>query len=131
MSSIFQNYALLMSKKKYSSYMKFFGIVNGFYKHFFMINAQKRYFFDMKKHLLILIFILSWNILKVFIAFILIFDLLQNKLKLFETYHLCNTVIMIAGVTTVDPLYSERVGPAKSVHLRRVFTINVFNLTIN
>ncbi len=32
---------------------------------------------------------------------------------------------------TVDPVYSERVGAAKSVHLRRVFTINVFNLTIN
>jgi hypothetical protein len=31
----------------------------------------------------------------------------------------------------VDPVYSERVGTAKSVHLRRVFTINVFNLTIN
>jgi hypothetical protein len=29
---------------------------------------------------------------------------------------------------TVDPLYSERVGAAKSIHLRRVFTINVFNL---
>jgi hypothetical protein len=33
--------------------------------------------------------------------------------------------------TTVDTVYSERVGAAKSVHLRRVFTINVFNLTIN
>jgi hypothetical protein len=32
---------------------------------------------------------------------------------------------------TVDPVYSERVGAAKSVQLRRVFTINVFNLTIN
>jgi hypothetical protein len=32
---------------------------------------------------------------------------------------------------TVDPLYSERTGAAKSIHLRRVFTINVFNLTIN
>jgi hypothetical protein len=34
-------------------------------------------------------------------------------------------------VNTVDPVYSERVGAVKSVHLRRVFTINVFNLTIN
>ncbi len=33
--------------------------------------------------------------------------------------------------STVDPVYSERVGAAKSVHLRRVFTINVLNLTIN
>ncbi len=33
--------------------------------------------------------------------------------------------------STVIPVYSERVGAAKSVHLRRVFTINVFNLTIN
>jgi hypothetical protein len=32
---------------------------------------------------------------------------------------------------TVDPVCSEQVGAAKSVHLRRVFTINVFNLTIN
>ncbi len=32
---------------------------------------------------------------------------------------------------TIDPVYSERIGAAKSVHLRRVFTINVFNLTIN
>jgi len=32
---------------------------------------------------------------------------------------------------TVDPVYSERVSTAKSVHLRRVFTINIFNLTIN
>ncbi len=32
---------------------------------------------------------------------------------------------------TVDPVYSERVGAAKSVHLHWVFTINVFNLTIN
>ncbi len=32
---------------------------------------------------------------------------------------------------TVDPVYRERIGAAKSVHLRRVFTINVFNLTIN
>ncbi len=35
------------------------------------------------------------------------------------------------SLTTVDPVYSERVGAAKNVHLRRVFTINVFNLTIN
>ncbi len=34
-------------------------------------------------------------------------------------------------IITVDPVYSERVGAAKSVHLRRVFTINIFNLTIN
>jgi hypothetical protein len=33
--------------------------------------------------------------------------------------------------TTVNSVYSERVGAAKSVHLSRVFTINVFNLTIN
>ncbi len=32
---------------------------------------------------------------------------------------------------TVNPVYSERVCAAKSVHLRRVFTINVINLTIN
>ncbi len=34
-------------------------------------------------------------------------------------------------IHTVDPVYSEGVGAAKSVHLRRVFTIKVFNLTIN
>jgi hypothetical protein len=33
--------------------------------------------------------------------------------------------------STVNPVYSERVGAAKSVHNNRVFTINVFNLTIN
>ncbi len=32
---------------------------------------------------------------------------------------------------TVHPSYSERVGAAKIVHNNRVFTINVFNLTIN
>jgi hypothetical protein len=32
---------------------------------------------------------------------------------------------------TVDPVYNERVGAAKTVHYNRVFTINVFNLTIN
>jgi hypothetical protein len=32
---------------------------------------------------------------------------------------------------TVDPLYSERVGVAKSVNNNRIFTINVFNMTIN
>ncbi len=35
------------------------------------------------------------------------------------------------SIYTVDPVYSERIGAAKSVHLRRIFTINVFNLTIN
>jgi hypothetical protein len=34
-------------------------------------------------------------------------------------------------INTVDPVYSERFSAAKSVHLRWVFTINVFNLTIN
>ncbi len=38
---------------------------------------------------------------------------------------------LLGITTTVDPVYSERVGAAKSVHLRRVFTINVFNLTIS
>jgi hypothetical protein len=32
---------------------------------------------------------------------------------------------------TVDFVYSERIGAAKSVHQRQVFTINVFNLTVN
>jgi hypothetical protein len=32
---------------------------------------------------------------------------------------------------TVDPVYSERVGAAKIVYNNRVFTINIFNLTIN
>jgi hypothetical protein len=34
-------------------------------------------------------------------------------------------------LNTVDPVYSERVGAAKSVHYNQVFIINVFNLTIN
>jgi hypothetical protein len=34
-------------------------------------------------------------------------------------------------IHTVDPVYSERVGAAKSVRFCRVFTINVFNLTTN
>jgi hypothetical protein len=45
-----------------------------------------------------------------------------------------NYEIMLISIeldNTVDPVYSERVGAAKSVDLRRVFTINVFNLTIN
>ncbi len=37
----------------------------------------------------------------------------------------------LLNVFTVDPVYSEWIGAAESVHLRRVFTINVFNLTIN
>jgi hypothetical protein len=39
--------------------------------------------------------------------------------------------MMSCTVLTFDSIFSERVGAAKSVHLRRVFTINVFNLTIN
>jgi hypothetical protein len=81
--------------------MKFFRIVNGFHKLFCIINAQKRCLFGVKKHL----FILSLNILNVFIMFILIFDFWYIKVKLFETYHLCNTVLyimMIAGVTTAN-----------------------------
>jgi hypothetical protein len=39
--------------------------------------------------------------------------------------------IIISINNTVDPVYSERVGAAKSVHLRRVFITNVFNLTTN
>ncbi len=38
---------------------------------------------------------------------------------------------MYSKYCTVGPVYNERVGAAKSVHLRRVFTINVFNLTTN
>ncbi len=44
---------------------------------------------------------------------------------------LFNLLLEESFETTVDPVYSERVGAAKSVHLRRVFTINVINLTIN
>ncbi len=40
-------------------------------------------------------------------------------------------ILHIINSNTVDPVYSERVGPAKSVHNNRVFTINVFNLTIS
>jgi hypothetical protein len=32
---------------------------------------------------------------------------------------------------TVNPVYSERVSAVKIVNNNRVFTINVFNLTIN
>jgi hypothetical protein len=44
---------------------------------------------------------------------------------------LMNQAELFEKVNTVDPLYSEQVGTAKCVHLHRVFTINVFNLTIN
>jgi hypothetical protein len=42
-----------------------------------------------------------------------------------------DTPVLLVSQVTVDPVYNKRVGAAKSVHLRRVFTINVFNLTIN
>jgi hypothetical protein len=40
-------------------------------------------------------------------------------------------ILYYGNFFTVDPVYSEWVGAAKSVHYKRVFTINVFNLTIN
>jgi hypothetical protein len=56
------------------------------------------------------------------------FKNIENSGK-FTNFEKCieNSVLKI----TVDPVYSERVGAAKSVHNNRVFTIKVFNLTIN
>jgi hypothetical protein len=49
-----------------------------------------------------------------------------------QILNLCTaTGIYHINKTTVDPVYSERVGAAKSVHYNRVFTINVFNFIIN
>ncbi len=64
---------------------------------------------------------------------IVILDCDENKIDSpFDDVHMLpNDIVSI----TVDPIYSEQKvaqnGAAKSVHLCRVFTINVFNLTIN
>jgi hypothetical protein len=47
-----------------------------------------------------------------------------NKVLIYRVYsisdeHLFESLIL---ANTVDPVYSERVGAAKSVHLRRIFT---------
>ncbi len=74
------------------------------FKRFLIFKTSKMHFFEITVHLYI-----------------------GSNRHFPHIYCLCRSFFL----NTVDPVYSERVGAAKKCSLKCLFTINVFNLTIN